>query len=609
MNWGARVRRAAAALLPEPTGDLSAASHARLLDMSFSRLRLSVYMMPVVALPVVIYLGAIADAVWMQLWGLAYVLLSLTVYGASRIYQADQARLGDAELRARWLPRAHALALAHGAGLSLSGLAMAPVANVEASMLQVLVIAHIISTNATHQTPTIGVFLRFFALGWNGMVPLSYWIFPSLWPVVVPLALTYSAVIYRHALLSHRFSVEQLRLKERSEELATQFRLAKEETERALREKNLFLSTASHDLRQPLHAMSMLVEAVTFRSHDPAIQPLLQDLRHGMASMDSMFNSLMDLSKLEAGHLGQAPTAVALQPLLHEMVTLFREQANRRGLRLRLRLPSRAAAVSADPALIRQSVANLVHNALRYTKEGGVLIGLRAQGAFWRIEVWDTGVGIAAADHERIFSPFYRNEHAWRIDSAGHGLGLAVVSRCARLLGAQLGFQSRYGRGSRFWLDIAQAPQPMVQGSVSAQLQDYKMASLPLLSGHCLVVDDDPLVISAWREMLNAWGVEGRYAVDSAQAFGFLDQGFVPDAILCDQRLRSGESGFEVLEALLARCPHASGAMISGEFRSPELLRAEQEGYLVFRKPLEIAQLYDVLAQWLGARGERRAAA
>ena len=154
MNWGARVRRAAGALLPEPTGDLSAASHARLLDMSFSRLRLSVYMMPVVALPVVIYLGAIPDAVWMQLWGLAYVLLSLTVYGGARLYQADQARLGDAELRARWLPRAHALALAHGAGLSLSGLAMAPVANVEASMLQVLVIAHIISTNATHhRTP------------------------------------------------------------------------------------------------------------------------------------------------------------------------------------------------------------------------------------------------------------------------------------------------------------------------------------------------------------------------------------------------------------------------------------------------------------------------
>lgn len=602
MSWKALAHRAWEALLPERTGDLSAASHARLLDMSFSRLRLSVYMMPVVALPVVVYLGTIPDAVWMELWGLAYVVLSLTVYAGSRLYQADQARLGDAQLHARWLPRAHALALLHGAGLSLSGLAMAPVSNVEAAMLQCLVIAHIVSTNATHQTPTIGVFLRFFALGWNGMIPLSYWIFPSLWPVVIPLALTYSAVIYRHALLSHRFSVEQLRLKERSEELATQFRLAKEETERALREKNLFLSTASHDLRQPLHAMSMLVEAVTLRSRDPAIKPLLEDLRHGMASMDAMFNSLMDLSKLETGHVGQPPVAVNLQPLLHEMATLFREQANRRGLRLRLRLPSRAAAVFADPALIRQAVANLTHNALRYTKEGGVLIGLRPRGASWRIEVWDTGVGIAAQDHERIFSPFYRNEHAWRIDSAGHGLGLAVVSRCARLLNASLGFQSRYGRGSRFWLDLAQAPLPVVSGHVSAQLRDFRHATLPQLSGNCLVVDDDPVVIAAWREMLQAWGVQGRYAVDSAQALRFLDEGFVPGAILCDQRLRSGESGFEILEALLARCPNASGAMVSGEFRSPELLRAEQEGYLVFRKPLELDQLYNVLSQWLETR-------
>lgn len=602
MSLRALARRAWEALLPVSVDDLSSASRARLLDMSYSRLRLSIYMMPLIALPLVIYLGSDPHAIWMRLWGLGYVAASLAVHRGHKSYTADQSGLSDAGIHARWLPRVHALALLHGIGVSLSVVSIAPVASLDFAMLLYLVIAHLISTNATHQTPTIGVFLRFFATSWNLMLPLSYWVLPGLWKVAVPLGLIYSAVIYRHALLSHRFSVEQLRLKEHSDRLAEQFRLAKEETERALREKNLFLSTASHDLRQPLHAMSMLVEAVTLRSRDPGITPLLEDLRHGMASMDAMFNSLMDLSKLEAGHVGQPPVAVTLQPVLHEMATLFREQANRRGLRLRLRLPSRAAAVFADPALIRQAVANLTHNALRYTKEGGVLIGLRPHGASWRIEVWDTGVGIAEEDHERIFSPFYRNEHAWRIDSAGHGLGLAVVSRCARLLNASLGFQSRYGRGSRFWLDLAQAPVPVVSGHVSAQLRDFRQATRPRLSGSCLVVDDDPVVIAAWREMLQAWGVEGRYAVDSAQAFRFLDEGFVPGAILCDQRLRSGESGFEILEALLARCPNASGAMVSGEFRSPELLRAEQEGYLVFRKPLELEQLYNVLSQWLEAR-------
>ncbi|RYF40113.1 MAG: sensor histidine kinase, partial [Comamonadaceae bacterium] len=223
--------------------------------------------------------------------------------------------------------------------------------------------------------------------------------------------------------------------------------------------------------------------------------------------------------------------------------------------------------------------------------------GLLATAGSCRIEVWDTGVGIAAADRERIFSPFYRNEHAWRIDSAGHGLGLAVVARCARLMDASLGFESRLGRGSRFWLRLPRA-HPALAGEAAAPLAPQTPAApLPRLSGTCLVVDDDPLVTAAWRQMLQAWGVQGFFAEDATQAFQLLDYGFHPQAILCDQRLRSGESGFDVLEALLARCPQASGAMVSGEFHSPDLQRAQSEGYLVLRKPVDLAQLHGVLAR------------
>jgi signal transduction histidine kinase/CheY-like chemotaxis protein len=595
MSAPAFVLRAIAALRPVPAGDLSSASRARLLDMSYSRLRFSVYMTPLVALPLVVYLGWDPHAQWMRLWGLAYVALALAMYAVCRAYLAEQRRLPDEAMLARWLPRVHAFAVLHGAGLSLSVMAMAPVATLESAMLLYLVMAHVVSTNATHQTPAIGVFLRFFACSWNVMILLAYWLYPGLWKVLMPLGAIYSLVIYRHALLSHRFSVEQLRLKEQSEKLAAQYRAAKEETERTLHEKNLFLSTASHDLRQPLHAMSMLVEAVSLRNRDAGLAPLLNDLRHGMGSMDRMFNSLLDLSKLEAGHLSHRPVPVVLQSVLQEMATLFRAQARQRGLDLRLRLPRRAATVLADPALIRQAVANLTHNALRYTQRGGVLIALRCAGAHWRVEVWDTGVGIAIEDRERIFSPFYRNEHAWRIDSAGHGLGLAVVARCARLMDASLGFQSRLGRGSWFWLSMLKA----ASEDAAPPLRSQPAAAPPRLRGNLLVLDDDPLVIAAWREMLQAWGVTGGYADNAAQAFRLLDEGFQPDAILCDQRLRSGESGFDVLEALLARCPHASGAMVSGEFNSPELQRAEREGYLVFRKPLALAQLHDLLSQWL----------
>jgi DNA-binding NtrC family response regulator len=119
------------------------------------------------------------------------------------------------------------------------------------------------------------------------------------------------------------------------------------------------------------------------------------------------------------------------------------------------------------------------------------------------------------------------------------------------------------------------------------------------LSGRCLVLDDDPQVIAAWKALLDAWGVTGQYATDGAQAMHLLDAGFVPNMIFCDQRLRSGESGFEILKALLSRHPQACGAMVSGEFHSTELQDAENEGYLVLRKPLEPAQLHAVLSAWL----------
>ena len=314
--------------------------------------------------------------------------------------------------------------------------------------------------------------------------------------------------------------------------------------------------------------------------------------------MNLMFDALLDLSKLEAGAVPQRGTRVCLQRLMQDIQVMFREQARQRGLKLRLRAPRQDAFVLADAALLRQALVNLVHNALRYTPEGGVLFGLRRRGADWQVEVWDSGVGVAAGDGAQIFSPWFREAHAWRLDSAGHGLGLAVVARCARLLGATVGFQSRLGQGSRFWLRM-----PSSARAVSAPLQ-VPMPEPPRqgLTGHCLVLDDDPQVIAAWRHLLQAWGVDGRFAGNAAEAFACLDAGFVPDAVFCDQRLRSGESGFEILRGVLARCPQARGAMVSGELHSTELQEAEADGYLVLRKPMDPAELHALLSAWLPQR-------
>lgn len=584
----------------EPLPAPSEHAAARLLDMTHERLVFSVGAVPLVWLPFVAWLVWLGqDARALAAWTVLYFAAALAMRRQRRAYRADAARLAPGAMVGRWLPAVHRTVGLHGAGLAVPAVLTAGQAPFEFTVLLLISIAAIMAANATHQTPVLSAFQRFFAVGWGSCVALIPWSFPAHWPFVLPLALLYTVAIYRHALIAHRFFLQQVQLEEDGKHLAERYRLAKEQAEQALAEKNRFLTTASHDLRQPVHAMGFLIESIAHRNRDAALVPALEDLRSSVRSMNLMFNSLLDLSKIEAGVVGTQLGAVPLGPMLDDVATLFREEARLRGLALRLRLPAGGATVQADAALLRQSLVNLAHNALRYTQHGGVLIGARRRGSHWQLEVWDTGIGVAGTDKARVYSPFYRDEFAWRVDSAGHGLGLAVVARCAELMNASYGLSSIEGRGSRFWLRLPAAaagevpalPRPLSAGASAAR-------GLAPLSGRCLVVEDDPQVAAAWRSLMQAWGVDVRCAASSREAFDVLDAGFRPDAILCDQRLRSGESGFELLKELFTRCPEAGAAMVSGEFASEELRRAERDGYLVLRKPLEPAQLHTLLASW-----------
>jgi Signal transduction histidine kinase len=201
-------------------------------------------------------------------------------------------------------------------------------------------------------------------------------------------------------------------LEEQSSRLAEQFRQAKEEAEQALLDKNQFLTTASHDLRQPVHAMGFLIEAIIHKNRDDSLTPQLLDLQQSVRSVHLMFNSLLDLSKIESGNVRTAATHVDIGALLDSVITLFREEANSRALALRTWRPKRRISVMGDPLLVRQSLINLIQNALRYTQQGGVLIAIRPRGAECLVEVWDTGVGIADEEKSKIFSPYYRPN--WR---------------------------------------------------------------------------------------------------------------------------------------------------------------------------------------------------
>jgi CheY-like chemotaxis protein len=247
---------------------------------------------------------------------------------------------------------------------------------------------------------------------------------------------------------------------------------------------------------------------------------------------------------------------------------------------------------------------NLAQNAIRYTPNGKVLLSVRRRAGDWLIEVWDTGIGIADDEKATLFDPYVRSEKASHMDIAGHGLGLAVVARCARMMRAQYGFHSRLNKGSRFWLRLQAVNTQTSEEPAIGDLIPNRLSPLATRTpacagvGQCLVIDDDHAVLIAWRTLLESWGLRVRTATNGFEANRILELGFAPQAIFCDHRLRKNESGFALLKSLLDRCPNASGAMVSGELASVELIEAEDQGYLVIKKPASAATLHGMLCTW-----------
>lgn len=583
--------------------DISSSGRISLLDMAFSRINYGFGGMIIVGLPFTIWYAYQGhNPIGLIIWLMWYALGKLYVSWMYRRYQHERAAgRHEASLR-HWLPRVQAMALACGASLAVPPLLTAHHASFEFQLLYLVTVAAIVAGNPEHSSPVLSVFRCFFLPGWGGVTLLVPYSFPDHWVYVLPLALLHVQRMLQHSANSHAFFVQNIVLQEERARLAEDYRQAKEQAEKALYDKNLFLTTASHDLRQPVHAMGFLVESIARSNHDPALDGALNDLRHSVRSATQMFNALLDLSRIESGRVQIKTEAVHLAEVVSNVATIFREEARSRGLSLRIHLPRAVAVVQTDATILRQMLSNLLHNALRYTHKGGVLLAVRREGTTWRCEVWDTGIGIATREGDNIFSPFFRHQHAWDIDSAGHGLGLAVVARCCTLMGAEYGFRSREGRGSCFWIRLAatdSSTQPVRTGVSWPVL--HQPQPLPRWSGRCLVIDDDPMVRSAWETLMQSWGLQVACADSGEQAIRLLETGYSPNAVFCDQRLRSGENGFELLRILMERLPKASGAMISGELDSTELVAAEELGYLVLRKPVEPGELQAVLGQWLSS--------
>jgi signal transduction histidine kinase len=327
---------------------------------------------------------------------------------------------------------------------------------------------------------------------------------------------------------------------------------ARAAAEAANRAKSQLLAAASHDLRQPLHAVGLFVAALAARLVEPDARTLVSRVQHALDALEAQFGQLIELSKLDAGMLSVERARVPLQRMFESIAGEFQAQAESRGLRL-IAVQTRLV-VDSDPALLERMVRNLVANAVRYTRAGGGVIGARRRGERVRIEIVDSGVGIAAEHRERIFEEFYQVRPGGSTRTGrGMGLGLAIVRRFADLLGHEVELASRPGRGSRFTIVAPRvtdlrvpsmhdaAPRHPAAGLVAGSLAGTTVA----------VIDDDPAAVEGMRALFATWGAVvagGADAYDTLNALGQLER--YPDLIVADLRLDGSASGLEAVTRL-----------------------------------------------------------
>lgn len=365
----------------------------------------------------------------------------------------------------------------------------------------------------------------------------------------------------------------------------------KREAEQASLAKSRFLAAASHDLRQPMHAISLYVESLKPELKGRAGEETLEKIERSILSMVELFNAILDVTKLDAGVIQPELAPVRIRRVLLSLAEAFAVEADRKGLSLRVRAPD--VWLESDPILLERILRNLLSNALLHTIRGGVLLSARFHQGQLRLQVWDTGCGIPEEQQPRIFEEFYQvDTHADGPSHHGLGLGLAIVRRLARLLGHPLQLDSRLGQGTVFSLDV-----PLLIGA-PAHVDRASTAEPGMLAGRVVVVDDDPAVRDALGRLLSQWGTEVQVFEGLPDVRGGLHQ--APDLILADYQLPDGATGLDVIEAIRARWGRGIPAVvITGDTRADTVQRFAALGLQVLYKPVHPSHLAALLQKCL----------
>lgn len=400
---------------------------------------------------------------------------------------------------------------------------------------------------------------------------------------------------------SIRLRLEKQELVQQLQEEKSAAEEARMRAEEANVAKSKFLAAASHDLRQPLHAVNLFVDALRHASDQKRADEVLAHLEASSQSLEELLNELLDISKLEAGLFKPEVCALDLQEILDGLERELRPVADEKGIELGF--VATRLKVHSDALMLGRVLRNIITNAIRYTEQGAVLVGCRRMRGGVAIAVYDTGPGIPPEYHQAIFREFYQLGNPERDRRKGLGLGLAIVDGLCRILGHSLTLRSIPGRGSAFFVQVPIAPQKEVVPIIPREdcLADLQGCSI-------LIIDDEPIICQAMDEVLGNWGCRVLTVESAREALALMDEKeFIPDAIVADYRLREGRTGNEAISEIRKAVDQQIPALIVTGDTAPERLReASASGYFLLHKPVQPARLRIALTRLLEAASGSR---
>lgn len=465
-------------------------------------------------------------------------------------------------------------------------------------MLVNSVLAGIAGSSMSLLSPLLPVFVTFIGIEFS-IVAFKFWQLGDASYQLLSLALVlYFASLSLQAKNSCLAAKNAIKLRFENTELLSLLRdetikanAAHQEAVEANLAKSKFLAAASHDLRQPIHALGLFLGVLGSSKLSEQQQLMLESAQSVNTASSEMLDTLLDFSRIEAGVIEVQVEAFRLQSLLNKIENEFAPQANDKGLIYRSR--ETTAVLNSDASLVELILRNLVSNAIRYTDNGGLFIGTRKRGDTTCIEVWDTGIGIPQSQHQEIFQEFHQLGNSERDRRKGLGLGLAICDGLARTLGHHLSLASRPGRGSVFRLTI-----PNAVGAEPAQVEPvHTLGEIQSHSFHVLVLDDDESVRSGMSQLLQTLGCQCAAVETIEEALAYVSR-HQPDIFVSDYRLRSQGTGVDAICQIRAKAGHEIAAILITGDTAPERLRdAHASGVQLLHKPVDPQSLYEAIAR------------